>query len=396
MPRLSAVRLLVVLFGLAVIGCTPTAARTAVTATAALPPGAEEVRRLLTELSVGTRDAQNWARFIDSTDPRFPAVAEQLRANLAQFHVDLIPAGHTRELTEARIRALGLSARVHAVRVRWAVPGEPTPAEHLIWLTVTNSADGPRLAGVTDGPSDRAARPIWWDTPVTVSRRDGAAVIAGSRTDPEPWLDGLAAATATLAEHDLRLPFVVAEVPATTADFERVLGVRPGSHRHVAATAWPFGSTVRIVVNLDAAPAQGPARQVLLTHEVVHAAAGSVGRDAPLWLIEGYADLVALADHPDVSAAHRQHLVEDQRSHGISAHLVSAAELAPDHPRVHANYQRAWLAVRVLDRGQGSAGRVHAAVVAGVPLEQALGAEGWTETDLTAAVHAELVRLVDR
>lgn len=395
--RFAARRLPLVLLGMVLLaGCTPTAPRQAMSGGAESPPTADAVAGILTQLSAASRDAASWSRWIDAADPGFPAMAERFRGNLAQFRVEFIPAGSTQGLPEARVRQLGPSARAHAVRVRWAVPGEPAPAEHLAWLTLTNSADGPRLAGLTDGPREGAARPIWWDGAVTVHRGDGVAVITMNGTDPDPWLAGLTKATATLADHDLPVSLLVAEIPASAAGFERVLGVRPGSHRQVAATVWPFGSTVRIVVNPDRAPPPGPARQVLLTHEAVHAATGSVGRDIPLWLVEGYADLVALAGQPEISSAHRQHLAEDQRSHGVASELVTTAELAPDHPRVHANYQRAWLTVGVLDRGRGSAGRVHAAVVAGAPLDQALAAENWTEADLTVAVRAELVRLVGR
>lgn len=387
-------RVLLVLLGVVVLlGCTPRAPQHSFSVGADAPSTAGAVPELLGELTTATQDASRWTRLIDPSDPGFAVVAERLRANLAQFSLELAPAGQTHELSESRTRQLGPSALAHGVRVRWAVPGERAPAEHLIWLTLTDSDRGIRLAGVKDGPPQRAARPIWWDTPVTVHRRDGVAVVTVAGTDAGPWLAGLTEAASTLSEREPQLPLVVAEVPAGAADFEQVLGVSPGSYRRVAATAWPFGPTVRIVVNPDAAPEQGAARQMLLTHETVHVATGSVGRDVPLWLAEGYADLIALAGQPEVTAEHRRQLAEDQRGHGIATDLVTAAELAPDHPRVHANYQRAWLTVGVLDRGRGSAARVHSAVIAGVPLDRALAAEGWTEADLTAAVHAELRQL---
>lgn len=388
--------LLVLLGVVALSGCTPVAPPPAVSTRAASPPAAETVAGFLIELAAARWDPERWARLTDPTDPGFAAEAERVRANLAQFRVEFVAAGQTHELTEARMHQLGTSARAHAVRVRWAVPGEPVPAEHVVWLTLTNSAAGARLAGIGDGPRERIARPIWWERPVAVHHAAGVAVITGSDTDLDSWLTGLTEARATLAGHSLQPPLVVAEIPASAAAFEQVLGVRPGSHRQVAATAWPHGPAVRIVVNPETVPEHGAARQVLLTHEAVHVATGSVGSPVPLWLAEGYADLIALSDQPEVAAAHLDQLAADQRQHGIAPALVTAAELAPAHPRVHANYQRSWLTVTVLDRDRGSAGRVQAAVGAGVPLDQALAAEDWTEADLTAAVHAELLRLVGR
>ncbi|MDO5499350.1 MAG: hypothetical protein Q4F67_06675, partial [Propionibacteriaceae bacterium] len=58
------------------------------------------------------------------------------------------------------------------------------------------------------------------------------------------------------------------------------------------------------------------------------------------------------------------------------------------------HYERAWLTVRVLDRQDRAADRVHAAVQGGAPLADALASEGWTEEALADAVHAELTRLV--
>lgn len=368
----------------------------AATAAAPAPPGgvpAANLTRFLTDLGAARTDPAAWARLIDSRDPEFAARAEQLRENLAQLEVTFAATPRTHHPNDARRAVLGPTATAHAVRVHWNAPGT-TAATHTLWFTLTSSDGRLRLAGVTDGPAESRAEPVWWFERVRVVADGRATVLAGAGVDPAPWLSGLRTARAELALRHLDPPDLVAQLPSDAVGFERVLGVRPGSHRHVAAAAWPFGDAIQLIVNPAAGGATtGEARQVLLTHEAVHVATGSVHRRGPLWLSEGYADLVALHAHPRVAAAHEANLAADQRRHGVATTLVSDAELGPANPRVDANYQRAWLTVRVLDRDDATADRVHAAVQRGTPIAEALAEVGWSEATLADAVRAELTRI---
>ncbi|WP_425309811.1 hypothetical protein AADG42_13940 [Ammonicoccus fulvus] len=408
-------RVLVALLGVvALMGCAPGPATppTLPSATAGpgvpsspSPPNHADLTRLLDRLAA-TDDEPGWRALIDSVDPHFATTSLWLRDNLAGLDLRLEPGSRIRALTAQRQELLGTEAFVQEVRARWSVPGT-APAEHTLWLTLTPGARGLRLAGITDGPCPTDAGsgplPIWWLESVRIIRQGEVAVLAARSQDPDAWLPGLVQAREAVARRVPTTEPLVAQLPSTAGGFERVLGVRQGSHRLVAAAAWPFGDAAQLVVNPEAGGAtQGEARQVLLTHEAVHVAAGSVRGQGPLWLTEGYADLVALADHPAVAAAHEANLADDQRRHGIADALVTNAELRPDNARVHAHYQRAWITVRVLDHGPdsrpapggGVADRVHAAVLTGTPLDDALAAEGWSTGTLTEAVSAELRRLV--
>ncbi|WP_432559142.1 hypothetical protein [Granulicoccus sp. GXG6511] len=365
---------------------TPTAAQGP-----AGPLTGSQLQDFLGVLVAKRADPAAWQVLLDRRDPEFAARADQLRANLAQLEVAITPTGRTHPLSAARRELLGSSATVQAARVDWAVPGFPA-ATHTVWFTVTTDTGSPRLAGLTDGPS--GAVPLWLlqETRVVVDGSD--AVLAADDRDAGPWLAGLATARAELRQHNLDPSSLVVQLPDSPADFERVLGVHADSHRAVAASTWPFGETAHIVVNpLATRSLRAEARQVLLTHEAVHVASGSVQRRGLLWLSEGYADLVALSAHPEVRAAHEAHLAADQRRHGIADALVSDADLDPGNPRVDAHYQRAWLTVRVLDRNTGTADRIHAAVQSGAALDQALEDEGWNRGSLQSEVHAELRRL---
>lgn len=357
-------------------------------------PGDGDLSAFLETIALARMDRGAWSELLDPRDPTFAAEAERLRTNLERLEVDLAATGRTHRPTAARRELLGDSASVRAVRVRWAVPGHAS-ATHTLWLTLTVQDGRTRLAGLTDGPGSDGPVPLWLQEPLRVATGEGVAVLAAEGLDPGPWLVGITVARADLIGRGLPSTALVVQIPSGVEAFERTLGVRRGTHRSVAAAAWPFGDTAHIVVNpAAAATTMAEARQVLLTHEAVHVATGSVGRKGPLWLSEGYADLVALAGRPAVTAAHERHLAEDQRRHGVASGLVSDTELDSENFRVDAHYQRAWLTVRVLDRGDGTADRVHAAVRAGTPLDRALADEGWSEVALASAVQAELARLV--
>ena len=379
-------RILVVLLGvLSLLGCTPAPPPDT-------PPAAaiafDDLNGFLTELETARHDPAAWAERLNATDPDLAVAAEQIRANLAQFDVRFTATGDTHPLTTPARG--GAAATVHGVDVDWAVPGHP-PATHRLWFTLTTRQTGLLLVGLTDGPATDPV-PLWALGPVQVAGGAQAAVLAGADVDVAPWLNDLGKALRTLEARGIGTSPLLVQVPAQPRDFQRLLGVRPTSHRAVAAVTWPFGAAAHVVINPQAA-LFGPTREVLVTHEAVHVATGSLRPGGPLWLAEGYADLVALTGQPEVTAAHERHLADDQRRHGIATTLVTEADLDPDNPRVDAHYQRAWVTVRVLDRA-GIADRIHAAVQAGTPLSQALAAEGWTEQSLAHAVTDELTSKV--
>ncbi|MDO5684179.1 MAG: hypothetical protein Q4G46_15320, partial [Propionibacteriaceae bacterium] len=371
------------------------------------PFSALEVQSFLDELVAARSDPAAWAALCGPGADGPVKDLDVLRANLAQLDVTLRPAARTHTPTpsytrrptstpEPTYQASLEGAVVHAVQVDWAVPGQPK-ARQTISLALSRVDDRIVLVGLPEPASTAQPEPLWLRQPIRVADAGPDAVLVAGEGDPQPWLTGLAVSRATLMARRLEPPPITVQLPAAAADFEAVLGVRPGSHRAVAATTWPFGETAHIVVNPESSSAlSDPARQVLLTHEAVHVATGAAyGRrgNGPLWWSEGYADLVALAAHPEIASAHEAHLITDQRRHGISSRLVSDQDLSADNARLDAHYARAWFTVRLLDGGAGTADRVQAAIHRGVTLEDALRAEGWSTQTLAAAVEADLTRL---
>lgn len=74
---------------------------------------------------------------------------------------------------------------------------------------------------------------------------------------------------------------------------------------------------------------------------------------APLWLVEGFADYVALrdVDLPDTEVAAQ--LAEQVQESGLPDDLPGPAELGVGAPYLGASYEAAWLATRELARAGG-------------------------------------------
>jgi hypothetical protein len=96
--------------------------------------------------------------------------------------------------------------------------------------------------------------------------------------------------------------------------------------------------------------------QVVITHETAHVATDAATSTAPTWLVEGFADYVALRaqDLPLTTTAARISALV--RRAGPPAHLPGQEEFRAGAPSLEARYESAWLACRLLadDGGAGA------------------------------------------
>jgi hypothetical protein len=126
-------------------------------------------------------------------------------------------------------------------------------------------------------------------------------------------------------------------------------------------------------------------RQVVVTHELTHAMTGAVGTSAETWLVEGFADWVALHDDSAPLTTSAGELLLQVASSGPPAALPTDADLAGSTSS--AAYQGAWLAVVVLGQGPGGDAavlRAYRAVIDGATVDAALGEVGTSVDELTA------------
>jgi hypothetical protein len=153
---------------------------------------------------------------------------------------------------------------------------------------------------------------------------------------------------------------LVVEVPGSEQGVDTVLAADPGSYAGIAAVSASVdgtlapGSQVHVFVNPDVYDGLDPVGgQVVMSHEATHVATGApLTSGVPLWLLEGFADYVALheVDLPIRTTAGQ--IIALVRKDGAPDHLPGQAEFDESDSHLGAAYESAWLACLVLaDRG---------------------------------------------
>ncbi len=258
-----------------------------------------------------------------------------------------------------------------------------------------------RIAGI--GGGDRRS-PLWLTGPLQVRRSPDTLVLVQG---PAAEADRVAALARTAVPQVRRVlpdttPRLVVEVPATEQRLEAALHADRGQYAGIAAVTTSVDGArsrrapVHVYVNPQTFLPLGPrGAQVVLTHEATHVATSAVTSPAPTWLVEGFADYVALRsqDLPVRTSAAR--IIALVRASGVPRHLPDELELAAGAPRLEAAYESAWLACRLIAdiSGQPALVRFYRAVDAGRPVPEALrstvgvGLRGLTDRWRTLLAH---------
>ncbi|MBN6057071.1 hypothetical protein JYK22_34425, partial [Nonomuraea sp. RK-328] len=135
-------------------------------------------------------------------------------------------------------------------------------------------------------------------------------------------------------------------VPASSAEAARLAGVT--GVEGLAALA----DRGRVIVVPEAfGRLTDVGRDVVLTHELTHVAAGTDG--LPPWLYEGFADYVAYRDAGLAVPVAAAELAAEVRAGRTPGRLPGAADFAPGSSRLAAVYQEAWLACRFVAEWRG-------------------------------------------
>ena len=280
------------------------------------------------------------------------------------------------------------------VAARWRFAGfdpQPVRLEVRVRFAVHDGRLG--IAGI--GGGDRRS-PVWLTGPAQVRRTPSTLVLVqGSAA-----LADRIAALADAAVPQVRsvLPewggHLVVEEPGSQDALEAALHADHGQYAGIAAVTTAVdgsrvrGAPVHVFVNppvFDPLGSRGS--QVVLTHEATHVATRAATSPAPIWLVEGFADYVALSAQRIPVATSASRIAALVRRAGPPAHLPGSAQFAAGTPDLEARYESAWLACRLLADTGGQARLVsfYDAVDAGTPLDTALrtrfgfGVRGLTE-----------------
>ena len=252
-----------------------------------------------------------------------------------------------------------------AVDATWRFEGfdaQPARAE----VTVRFVARGDRVAVAGFGGGGRRT-PLWLATRLEVRRTPATLVMVAGPADEADAYARRARTAVPVVRRVLprwRSGLVV-EVPASAHDLDATLDADPGEYANIAAVTSTVdgslapGSPVHVFVNpevFDSLRPQGA--QVVMSHEAVHVATGAATSNLPLWLLEGFADYVALRDVDLPLTTTAGQVIRQVRRHGPPARLPGATEFDTTTTHLGATYESAWFACRLLAGTGGEAALV--------------------------------------
>ena len=272
----------------------------------------------------------------------------------------------------------------------------------------TGSTAGPRGVEITGFGQGDGRLPLWLAGPVQV-RRTGETMVVLAGTGAAA--DRKAARYQTLATRAVAAvrkvvpwthPHLVLEVPASEAGLERMMDADEGSYHGVAAvTASVDGSAqgpVHVLVNpqvIGGLNSQGA--QIVLSHEATHDATNvATNNTLPSWLLEGFADYVALRDVKLPLSTTARQIIADVRRDGVPKHLPGPKQFNDQSEDFGAEYEAAWLANRLLAQlgGQQALVDLYDEVRGGAGLDASMRREfGFGVQDFTARWRQELQAL---
>jgi len=305
---------------------------------------ADALRRL--EQAVTTGDAEGVSG--RDGDPVATAVANADALRVGDFSVRYVDE-------DAGALAAGSDEWVAAVDTTWSFRGFDRGVARTE-VSFTFRQDGDRASIVGIGGHDRRS-PLWLTVPVSVRRGPGVLVVAASGAGQAERYFRLATRAVTVVHRVVphwRRGLVV-EVAASAEGLDAELDAEPGEYDQIAAvTTTVSGSTAATIpVHVFVNPAVlGPLRpegaQVVMSHEATHVATGAATASMPLWLVEGFADYVALRDvHLPLSVTAAQ-IAAQVRRQGPPASLPTDQEFDTATTHLGASYEAAWLACRTL------------------------------------------------
>ena len=351
------------------------------------------------EASVASRDADAAAALAEG-----PPGADLLRTVVDNAQA-LDVADFTLRYVDETGSTSAAGAWTAAVDMTWRFAGfdqEPVHAEVLVGFDGTG--DGASITGF--GGGDRRT-PLWLTSPLEVRRGgDSLVLVDGSVADADRIAAQAAAAVPAVREV---LPGwsggLVVEVPGNAAGLDAMLAAEPGTYANIAAVSTTVDGTLtptsptHVFVNPDLYRELGAVgEQVVMTHEATHIATGApISSGIPLWLLEGFADYVALrgTDLPLSTTAGQ--VIAQVRADGVPDALPGPAEFDASATHLGASYEAAWLACLVVAdlAGEDALVRIYDDVRAGGGIGAALRASaGIDQSELIRRWQGRLETLV--
>ena len=288
-------------------------------------------------------------------------------------------------LSTAENQALGGKAWVADVQVGWRISEfEKAPSQMEVSFTFVQTPEGVVFvsAGDQSAGDEADAAPLWLLTKLAVEESRRALVMTADASQLEQFagLADRAVADVKQVLPDWRGRLVV-EVPGSQDQLNHLLGTKPDTYDAIAAVTSTVdgslspSSPAHIFVNPNVFNGLGQTgSQIVISHEATHVATDAATSSMDMWLLEGFADYVALAHvNLPVSVTASQILGQVRRD-GPPSHLPSGREFDPSNKALGASYESAWLACRFIAERYGERQLIalYNQVDTGQPIEQAL------------------------
>ena len=359
---------------------------------------AETLGRLDDAVGSGTTDPDG---LVDPDDARAEAWMRGVLGNVRPLRVTDFSARYVDD-DPSLTATLPKGQWAAAVETTWAYGGfdrKPGRSEVTMVFTVR---DGEAVL-VSAGDGERRT-PLWLTGPLAV-RRSSDTLVATATPGGLPSYSRYAERAVRVVHRVLpRWPGrLVVEVPKDADELDEVLAAKPGEYANIAAvTTTTDGSLdetapVHVFVNPVVFAGLRPrGAQVVMSHEATHVATEAATSGTPLWLLEGFADYVALRDVPIPLSVSAGQITRQVRRDGAPRQLPGSAEFDTQDTHLGAAYESAWLACRLLADvgGEEALVRLYRRVSAGQPLDASLRAlYGFGTAELTRRWRAELEKL---
>ena len=251
-------------------------------------------------------------------------------------------------------------AWVGDVQLGWRLDGhDESPATLEARLAFLETEDGAAFVSARGEWGSQV--PLWMlDRLAVVESRRTLVMAATGRSEAQEYDAMVRRAIQDVGKvlPDFRGSVVVA-APASQEDMTRVLASK-SSYGGIAAVTAPVDGSLapsaptRIFLNpavFDPLGEQGA--QIVMSHEAAHVATDAAISTMPTWLLEGFADYVALAhlDLPvEVTASQ---ILGQVRRNGPPERLPSESDFESENKRLGASYEAAWLACRLIEEEYG-------------------------------------------
>ncbi|NPC43535.1 hypothetical protein [Nocardioides sp. zg-1230] len=348
--------------------------------------------------AVQQRDAPAMERLAPSELPAARELLSGIAANARSLDLTAVSARYVDQVDT--VSSDGSWTGV--AELTWQLRGfDDEPARSDVAVLFAPDSEGLGIAGFEAFAEEGGRLPLWLRGRLSVARADDVLVMAdGPANVAEAATDRAVRGIDVVrrALPDWSSPVVV-EIPDSARSLDETLGAEPGTYAGIAAVTAPAGRAsdvdgpVHVFVNPDVSDGlRRMGAQVVMSHELVHVATDAVRRPVEPWLLEGFADYVALRGTrlPDRVTLGRA--IEAARRDGVPEALPTAADFDPRARNLQARYEEAWLACRIIAErvGERALIEVYGAATRRDDLERALNGAGFGLGDLTATWRDEL------